>query len=147
MLIFYQIITYFYYFILLLSFGLRMTFSRFKCFISYTFFFVPPSDDKYKQFQNLIVLIFCCFSIFFKVKSSQYVLNSYSLVLKFLDLKACVRYFHQIFMIALQKLWKMLFISSKKLFSFSRYSNFCISVFSSFFTCRPLLWRMIEDKS
>ena len=32
--------------------------------------------------------------------------------------------FHQ--MIALQKLWKMFFISSKKLFSFSRYSNFCI---------------------
>ena len=27
-------------------------------------------------------------------------------------------------MIALQKLWKMFFISSKKLFSFSRYSNF-----------------------
>ena len=32
-------------------------------------------------------------------------------------------------MIALQKLWKMLFISSKKLFSFSRYSIF---VFLSF---------------
>ena len=31
--------------------------------------------------------------------------------------------FHQ--MIALQKLWKVFFISSKKLFSFSRYSNFC----------------------
>ena len=51
-------------------------------------------------------------------------------------LKACVRYFlsnfcffHQ--MIALQKLWKMLFISSKKLFSFSRYPNICI--FSSSF--------------
>ena len=35
-------------------------------------------------------------------------------------------FFYQ--MIALQKLWKMLFISSKKLFSFSRYSNICISV-------------------
>ena len=46
-------------------------------------------------------------------------------------------YFHQ--MIALQKLWKMLFVSSKKLFSFSRYSNFCISVLPSFSTCRPLL--------
>ena len=32
--------------------------------------------------------------------------------------------FHQ--MVALQKLWKMFFISSKKLFSFSSYSNFCI---------------------
>ena len=36
-------------------------------------------------------------------------------------------------MIALQTLWKMFFISFKKLFSFSRYSNFCIFVFSSFF--------------
>ena len=32
-------------------------------------------------------------------------------------------FFHE--MIALQKLWKMFFISSKKLFSFSRYSSFC----------------------
>ena len=39
--------------------------------------------------------------------------------------------FHQ--MIALQKLWKMFFISSKKLFSFSKYCNFCILVFPSFF--------------
>ena len=39
--------------------------------------------------------------------------------------------FHQ--MIALQKLWKMLFILSKKLFSFLRYLNFCIFVFPSFF--------------
>ena len=31
-------------------------------------------------------------------------------------------FFHQ--MIALEKLWKMFFISSKKLFSFSRYSDF-----------------------
>ena len=44
-------------------------------------------------------------------------------------IKGCVCYFikflffHQ--MIGLQKLWKMFFISSKKLFSFSRYSNFC----------------------
>ena len=30
------------------------------------------------------------------------------------------------YMIALQKLWKMFFISSKKLFSFLRYSNFFI---------------------
>ena len=33
-------------------------------------------------------------------------------------------FFHQL--VGLQKLWKMLFISSKKLFSFSRDSNFCI---------------------
>ena len=49
-------------------------------------------------------------------------------------------FFHQ--MTALQKLWKMLFISSKKLFSFK--VHFCPSLFS---TCRPLLWRTIEDKS
>ena len=40
--------------------------------------------------------------------------------------------FHQ--MLALQKLWKMFFISSKKLFTFLRYSIFCISVFPSFFS-------------
>ena len=43
--------------------------------------------------------------------------------------------FYQIFifdqMIGLQKLWKMFFISSKKLFLFSRYSNFC-NFFPSF---------------
>ena len=54
-------------------------------------------------------------------------------------------FFYQ--MIALQKLWKMLFISSKKLFLFSRYSIFCISVLPSLSTCRSLLWRMIKDKS
>ena len=42
-------------------------------------------------------------------------------------------------MLALQKLWKMFFISSKKLFSFSRYSSFCIFVFPSFSPCQPLL--------
>ena len=34
--------------------------------------------------------------------------------------------------IVLKKLWKMFFISSKDLFPFSRYSNFCISVLPSF---------------
>ena len=41
--------------------------------------------------------------------------------------------FHQI--IAFRKLWKMFFILSKKLFSFSRYSNLSIFVFPSFFLC------------
>ena len=45
-------------------------------------------------------------------------------------------FFHQV--IVLQKLWKMIFISSKKLFSFSRYSNFCISVLPFFSNCRPV---------
>ena len=60
------------------------------------------------------------------------------------NLKACLRYFlsnflffHQ--MIALQMLLKIFFTSSKKLFSFSRYSHFCISVFPSFSPCPPLL--------
>ena len=39
--------------------------------------------------------------------------------------------FHQI--IALQKPWKMFFISSKKLFSFLRYLDFCTFVFPYFF--------------
>ena len=46
-------------------------------------------------------------------------------------------------MIALQKKKKKFFISSKKLFSLSRYSNFRISVFLSFFPCQPLLRRLI----
>ena len=51
--------------------------------------------------------------------------------------KACVRYFLSILyffyqVIALQKLWKIFFISSKKLFLFLRYSIFCIFVFPSF---------------
>ena len=53
--------------------------------------------------------------------------------------------FHQ--MIALYKLWKMFFLSSKKLFSFSRYSSFSIFVFPSFSPCQPLLWRLIQEKS
>ena len=57
--------------------------------------------------------------------------------------KACVHYFHQIFIFSQNgspsKTMKMLFISSKKLFSFWRYSIFCISVLPSFSTYRPLL--------
>ena len=52
-------------------------------------------------------------------------------------LKLVSAIFYQIFifnqMIALEKLWKICFISSKKLFLFLRYSNFCIFVFPSFF--------------
>ena len=51
-------------------------------------------------------------------------------------IKACVRYFFIKFLffhqkIALQNLWKMFFISSKKLFLFPRFSSFC-SFFLSF---------------
>ena len=59
------------------------------------------------------------------------------------DIKLVFAIFSQIFIshqkIALQKLWKMLFIWCKKLFSFLRYSIFCISVFPSFSPCQPLL--------
>ena len=58
-------------------------------------------------------------------------------------LKLVSAIFYHIFishqMIALQKLWKMLFISCEKLFSFSRYSNFFISTFPSFSPWQPLL--------
>ena len=59
-------------------------------------------------------------------------------------LKLVSAIFYQIFishqMIALQAYtWKMFFFSSKKLFSFSRYSGFCISFFPSFSLCQPLL--------
>ena len=51
--------------------------------------------------------------------------------------KACVRCFHQISIFSPNdspsKTIKLLFIWSKKLFLFSRYSNFCISIFPSFF--------------
>ena len=46
-------------------------------------------------------------------------------------------FFHQ--MIILQNLWKMLFISSEKLFLFWRYSNFCVSIFPFFSPCWSLL--------
>ena len=58
-------------------------------------------------------------------------------------LKACVAIFYQIFifyqMIGLQKLRKIFFISSKKLFSFLRYLKFCIFILPSFFSCQPFL--------
>ena len=50
--------------------------------------------------------------------------------------------FDQIFtfnqMVVLQKLSKMFFISSKKLFPFLRNSSFCSSIFPSFSPCQPL---------
>ena len=64
--------------------------------------------------------------------------------------KTCAHYF--LFfqqMIAFQKLWTMVLISSKKLFSFSRYSNFCIFLLPSFSPCWPLLsaWSKINVKA
>ena len=71
---------------------------------------------------------------FLGIRSSSLKNSLPSVCLRFLKLASAI--FHQIFifhqMIALQKLWKIFFISSKKLFSFSRYSNFCISIFPTF---------------
>ena len=50
------------------------------------------------------------------------------------SLKLVSAIFYQIFISH-----QMIALSSKKLFSFSRYSSFCISIFSSFSTCQPLL--------
>ena len=73
-----------------------------------------------------------------------------SLLIYLIKLKLVSAIFYQIFiyhqMIAFQKIWKMFFISSKKLFSFSRYSSFCIFIFS-FFPCQPLLQWLIQEKS
>ena len=68
------------------------------------------------------------------------------------SLKLVPTIFSQIFiyhqMIPLQNLWKMFFISSKKLFYFSRYLFFCVSIFPSFSPCQPLLraWSKINLK-
>ena len=66
-------------------------------------------------------------------------------------IKACVRYFLRNFYSPPNdrpsKTVKDVFISSKRLFSFSRYSDFCISTFLSFSPCQPLLERLIQDKS
>ena len=47
------------------------------------------------------------------------------------QLVSAIFYFCTLLLIAFQKLWKMLFISSKKLFSFWKYSNFC-NILSTF---------------
>ena len=78
------------------------------------------------------------------LKCSSWDLNIIDIVINLtIDIVACYtlklvsNIFYQIFVfppnVALQKLRKMFFISSKKLFSFSRYSNFCI-----FFPSFPL---------
>ena len=64
-------------------------------------------------------------------------MSSFSVSIENDMLKLVATIFFQIFifhqMIALKKLWKMFFILSKKPFLFSRYSKFCIFIFTSFF--------------
>ena len=64
-------------------------------------------------------------------------LNITSEVCLLLQLVATIFYQYFIFyqMTALQKLWKMFFISPKKLFLFSRYLNFCIFIFKVWWHC------------
>ena len=86
---------------------------------------------------NLVVLLIAKINIF-KQQLTCYQWESLKQLLKLVSaIFINFLFFQQ--MIALQKLWKMLFISSKKFFLFSRYSNFCISGLPSFLTCRPLL--------
>ena len=74
-------------------------------------------------------------------------LQKYHICRSVKQLKSCVGYFLLHHLIAVKKLRKMLFISSKKLSSFSKYSSFCISLFLSFFSCQPLLKKMITDET
>ena len=77
----------------------------------------------------------CQITVIGKAKSNMCWVRKFLLNLIYLKLVSAI--FHQIFifhkMIALQKLWKIFFISSEKFFSFSRYPNFCIFGFPSFF--------------
>ena len=57
-------------------------------------------------------------------------------------LKACVWYFSKFYFSlndSPSKTMELFFILSKNFFSFLRYSDFCISLFSSFSPCQPLL--------
>ena len=67
------------------------------------------------------------------------------------NIKASVRYFLRNFYFSPNgnpsKTIKDFSISSKKLFSYSRYSNFCISIFPSFSPCQQLLESLIQVKS
>ena len=89
-----------------------------------------PEGQQFCQ-KDTSTLVFYVFFSFWKLSEQNHYLKLVSAI------------FYQIFIfhqtIALQKLWEMFFISYKKLFLFLRYSNFCISVFPSFFPCQPLL--------
>ena len=64
--------------------------------------------------------------VFFQAYYHNFKLHFNSSSIESIKFKACATYFfflHQ--MTTLQKLWKKLFISSKKLFSFTRHSIFC----------------------
>ena len=64
----------------------------------------------------------------------------FSIMLLRISLKLLSAIFYKIFifhqMTAFQKLWKVFFVSSRKLLSFLRYSNFCIYISTSFSPCQ-----------
>ena len=68
-------------------------------------------------------------------------------------IKACVRYLLSNFYFSPNDSpsktmnEKMFFISSKNLFLFSRYSDFCAFIFPFFFRCQPMLEWSIQEKS
>ena len=86
----------------------------------------------------LFCFCFCCCCCFILFVCFHFFMHY--IFMKYLELRACVCYFWFFDkMTVLQKLWKMLFISSKKCFLFSRYSSFCNLVLPFFSPCRPLL--------
>ena len=84
--------------------------------------------------------------------SDPFSLNDQEKKLKTLNkIKASVPYFLSNFYFSPNnsplKTMKNVFISSKKLFSFSRYYIFCISIFPFLSSCQLLLQRLFQDKS
>ena len=90
-------------------------------------------DEAYWESSQRLKTVYC----FRKTFHHKCLLGSLIRLWKY-HLKLVSAIFYQTFifhkMTAPQKLWKMFFISSKKLFSLSRYSNFCIFVFPLFYS-------------
>ena len=77
-------------------------------------------------FPDLFYFVLPIASSFFCFWSSRYLVGTLRFLLKVR--LSPTTFFLFASMIAIQKWWKMLFISSWKLFSFSRYSNFCLDI-------------------
>ena len=117
--------------------------NSFYCFFQFINNILRLKNFKTRKAMNVKTLVFviCVATIIYLLLSN----------LHDCTFKACIRYFLSNFYFSPNdspsKTKRCFFISSKKLFPFSRYSNFCISVFPSFFSCQPLLWRLIQEKS
>ena len=112
---------------------------------------LPPPPLNWQIVQAPLSRQFPLYIGFLWTSTSKLDFSVNPLKIKVSSLKLVSAIFYQIFIfhqiIALQKLWKMFFISSKKRFSFSRYSSFSVSVFPSFSPCQPFLQRLVQDKS